>query len=64
MKVFLSSPDSSSPTTTLEAAVVVSKVHQNIGLFKEKECSKELWNMPNVVLRYGSFIQKESRGTS
>ena len=34
--------------------VVVSKVLQNIGLFR-KVVSKKLWNMPNVVLRYGSF---------
>ena len=34
--------------------VVVSKVLQNIGPFR-KECSKKLWNMPNVVLRYASF---------
>ena len=34
--------------------VVVSKVHQNIGSFR-KGMFKELWNMPNVVLRYDSF---------
>ena len=34
--------------------VVVSKVLQNIGSFR-KGMFKELWNMPNVVLRYGSF---------
>ena len=34
--------------------MVVSKVHQNIGLFR-KGMFKELWNMPYVVLRYGSF---------
>ena len=33
----------------------MSKALQNIGLFKEKECSKELWNILNVVLKYGSF---------
>ena len=32
----------------------MSKVHQNIGLFR-KGMFNELWNMPNVVLRYGSF---------
>ena len=32
----------------------MSKVPQNIGPFR-KGMSKELWNMPNVVLRYGSF---------
>ena len=34
--------------------VVVSKVLQNIGSFR-KRMFKELWSMPNVVLRYGSF---------
>ena len=32
----------------------MSKVLQNIGSFR-KGMFKELWNMPNVVLRYGSF---------
>ena len=32
----------------------VSKVLQNIGLFK-KGMFKELWDMPNVAFRYGSF---------
>ena len=34
--------------------VVVSKVLQNIGSFR-KGIFKDLWNMPNVVFRYGSF---------
>ena len=34
--------------------VVVSKVLQSIGSSR-KGMSKELWNMPNVVFRYGSF---------
>ena len=34
--------------------VAVSKVLQNIGSSR-KGMLKELWNMPNVVLRYGSF---------
>ena len=33
---------------------VVSEVLQNIGSFR-KGMLKELWSMPNVVLRYGSF---------
>ena len=38
----------------MRGRAVVSKVLQNIGLFREG-VFKELWNMPNVVLRYGSF---------
>ena len=33
---------------------VVSEVLQNIGSFR-KGMLKEMWSMPNVVLRYGSF---------
>ena len=32
----------------------MSRVLQNIGSFR-KGVFKELWNLPNVVLRYGSF---------
>ena len=32
----------------------MNKVYQNIGSFG-KGVLKELWNMPNVVLRHGSF---------
>ena len=32
----------------------MSKIIQNIGSFR-KGMFNELWNMPNVVLRYGSF---------
>ena len=38
----------------MRGRAVVSKVLQNIGSFR-KGMFKELWNMPNVVLRYGSF---------
>ena len=38
----------------MRGRTVVSKVLQNIGSFR-KGMVKELWNMPNVVLRYGSF---------
>ena len=38
----------------MRGRTVVSKVLQNIGPFR-KGMFKELWNMPNVVLRYGSF---------
>ena len=38
----------------MRGRTVVSKVLQNIGSFR-KGMFKELWNMPNVVLRYGSF---------
>ena len=38
----------------MKGRTVVSKVLQNIGSFR-KGMFKELWNMPNVVLRYGSF---------
>ena len=48
----------------MRGRTAVSKVLQNIGSFR-KGMFKELWNMPNVVLRYGSFnpVNKESRGT-
>ena len=55
--LFFSSPGPSSPTTNNmrgRTVVVVSKVLQNIGSFR-KGMLKELWNMPNAVLRYGSF---------
>ena len=32
----------------------MSKIIQNIGSFR-KGMFNELWNMPNVVFRYGSF---------
>ena len=38
----------------MRGRTVVSKVLQNIGSFR-KGMFKELWNMPNVVLRYDSF---------
>ena len=38
----------------MRGRTVVSKVLQNIGSFR-KGIFKELWNMPNVVLRFGSF---------
>ena len=38
----------------MRGRTVVSKVLQNIGLFR-KGVFKELWNMPNVVFRYGSL---------
>ena len=38
----------------MRGRTVVSKALQNIGSFR-KGMFKELWNMPNVVLRYGSF---------
>ena len=41
--------------------VVVSKVLQNIGPFR-KGMFKELWKMPNVVLRYGSFNSVKRAG--
>ena len=50
--LFLSSDSSSN--NMRGRTVVVSKVLQNIGSFR-KGRFKELWNMPNVVLRYGSF---------
>ena len=53
MKACLSSP-THLPNNMRGRAVVVSKVHQNIRSFR-KVVFKELWNMPNVVLRYGSF---------
>ena len=40
--------------------VVVSKVLQSIGSFR-KGMFKELWSMPNVVLRYGSFSPIKER---
>ena len=54
MKVCLSSPDSSSPTNNMRGRTAVSKVLQNIGSFR-KGMFNEMWNMPNVVLRHGSF---------
>ena len=42
------------PNNMRGRTAVVSKVIQNIGLFR-KGMFKELWNMPNIVLRYGSF---------
>ena len=42
------------PNNNMRGRTVVSKVLQNIGSFR-KGMFKELWNMPNVVLRYGSF---------
>ena len=52
------------PNNMRGRTVVVSKVLQNIGLFR-KGMFKELWNMPNVALRYGSFDPaRESRSTS
>ena len=42
------------PTNNMRDRAVVSKVLQNIRLFR-KGMFKEQWNMPNVVLRYGSF---------
>ena len=38
----------------MKCRTVVSKVLQSIGTFR-KGMFKELWNIPNVVLRYGSF---------
>ena len=38
----------------MRGRTVVSKVLQNIGSSR-KGMFKELWNMPNVVLRRGSF---------
>ena len=43
------------PNNNMRGRTVVSKVLQNIGSFRKKECSKKLWNIPNAVLRYGSF---------
>ena len=54
MKVCSSSPDSSSPNNMRGRIIVVSKALQSIGSLR-KGMFKELWNMPNVVLRYGSF---------
>ena len=42
------------PNNNMRGRTAVSKVHQNIGLFR-KGMFNELWNMPNVVLSYGSF---------
>ena len=42
------------PSNNNERRTVVSKVLQNIGPFR-KVMFKKLWNMPNAVLRYGSF---------
>ena len=38
----------------MRGRTVVSKVLQNIGSFR-KGMFNEMWNMPNVVLRHGSF---------
>ena len=42
------------PPNNMRGRTVVSQVLQNIVSFR-KGMLKELWNMPNVVLRYGSF---------
>ena len=42
------------PNNMRGRTAVVSKDLQNIGSFR-KGMFKELWNMPNVVLSYGSF---------
>ena len=55
LKVCLSFPRLILPNNNMRGRIaVVSKVLQNIGSFR-KGMFKELWNMPNVVLRYGSF---------
>ena len=52
------------PNNMRGRTAVVSKDLQNIGSFR-KGLFKELWNMPNVVLRYGSFNPvKRAEGTS
>ena len=53
MKVCSSSPRLILPNN-MRGRTAVSKVLQNIGLFK-KGMFKELWDMPNVAFRYGSF---------
>ena len=65
MKVCSFPPRLILPNNMRGRTVVVSKVLQNIGSFR-KGMFKELWNMPNVVLRYGSFnpAKREQRGTS
>ena len=45
----------------MRGRTVVSKVLQNIGPFR-KGMFKELWKMPNVVLRYGSFNSVKRAG--
>ena len=42
------------PNNMRDRTAVVNKVLQNIGLFR-KGMFKELWKMPNIVLRHGSF---------
>ena len=42
------------PNNNMRGRTVVSKVLQNIGTFR-KGMFKELWERPNLVLRYGSF---------
>ena len=46
----------------MRGRTVVSKVLQNIGSFR-KGMFKELWKVPNIVLRYGSFnsVKREQR---
>ena len=56
MKVCLSFPRLILPNNMRGRIAVVSKVFQNIGSFR-KGMFKELWNMPNVSLGYGSFNQ-------
>ena len=54
LKICSSFPRLILPNNMRGRTVIVSKVFQSIGTFR-KGVFKELWNMPNVVLRYGSF---------